>query len=112
MCITGKKNKLQRKMPIETYFISSYVPKPTVHNVIKELNDGHKMKVYKKGDAIPSLAVEFQMLHDQNYTHILNAPGRLNDILMTAKEYKLICLDSRMGKYVAEYCSKVRSENV
>ncbi|ATZ81576.1 GrBNV_gp62-like protein [Drosophila innubila nudivirus] len=99
-------------MPIETYFISSYVPKPTVHNVIKESNDGYKLKSYKKGDVIPSLAVEFQMLYDQKYTHILNAPGRLSDILVTAKEYKLICLDSRMGKYVAEYCSKVRSENV
>ncbi|AYP97979.1 GrBNV gp62-like protein-like protein [Mauternbach virus] len=99
-------------MPIETFFISSYVPKPNTYTVIKESNKGCKLKLYNKGDVIPSLAAEFQMLYDQKYTHVVNAPGRLNDILVTAKEYKLICLDSRMGKYVAEYCSKFRTENV
>ncbi|AQN78616.1 ACH96234.1 GrBNV gp62-like protein [Kallithea virus] len=95
---------------LETYFISSYIPKPQPRIMPNKPNDSYKLKTYKNGDTIESLSREFQRLYEQKYTHVANVPGRLDDILQVAYEYKLICLDGRMLKYVAEYCSESRCE--
>lgn len=51
-----------------------------------------------------SIRCEFEKLKRENYTHSINMPGDLNIIAPMAQSYKIIPLDFRMVKYVADQC--------
>jgi hypothetical protein len=51
-----------------------------------------------------SIRCEFEKLKREKYTHSINMPGDLNVIAPMAQSYKIIPLDFRMSKYVADQC--------
>lgn len=53
---------------------------------------------------INSIRSEFERLKYENYTHTVNMPGNINDIIAMARTYNIIPLDCRLQKYIADYC--------
>lgn len=60
-----------------------------------------RLKVYTIRDSISSLRSELNSLRSAQFTHSVNLPGRLRDILATASQFKIICWDYRLPGYVS-----------
>ncbi|ATY70262.1 GrBNV gp62-like protein [Tomelloso virus] len=87
-------------------FTSDFIPMPQTKFEVLPINEGYKVKIYTSSDEIESIRAEFETLYNQKYTHVMNMPGDFNQILCTAKHYKIICLDRRLVKHVSEFCSR------
>lgn len=88
-------------------FQSNYFPIPDAITLkVDKPPSTYKLKKYPIGSTIMSIRHEFEMLHREQYTHIANMPGRLDEILINCRYFSIICLDYRMNKFVAEFCSK------
>lgn len=88
-------------------YVSEYYPKPKIDFNERILpHEGYKLKVYNNRDHVDSIRFEFERLHAQKYTHVANMPGDFREILYMARCFQINILDWRMGKYVAEECSK------
>lgn len=87
-------------------FVTYNLPIPTLNFEPKLPHSVYKLKIYKSTDVIPSLISEFEMLYNQKYTHVANMPGKIDEILYIAKDYCIVCIDMRLNKFVAEFCSK------
>lgn len=85
-------------------FYTSYVPECNYVFEKKSLNKTYKLKKYPNNISINSLRHEFETLVDQDYTHVTNMPGNIQQILKLANHYGIVYLD--IDKYVADYCSK------
>lgn len=88
-------------------FISDFIPKPNINFNILPKNNGFKVKCYLQMDVVKCIRTEFEHLYEQQYTHVVNMPGNLHQIICAAKHYNIICLDSRLTKHIADFCSKV-----
>lgn len=91
-------------------FTSDFVPQPKIITAIFPQNDGFKIKNYLFSDKVDCLRTEFQMLYNQKYTHVMNMPGDFNQILCTARQYNIICVDRRLVRHVADFCSRAAIE--
>lgn len=60
-----------------------------------------RLKVYTIRDSISSLRSELNSLRSAQFTHSVNLPGRLRDVLSTASQFKIICWDYRLPGYVS-----------
>lgn len=85
--------------------ISSFIPLPSIEPDVMPTNEGFKVKMYSHTSQISSIRNEFETLHHQNYTHVINMPGKLDLIISTGKYYNIICLDNRLTKYISGICS-------
>lgn len=88
-------------------FQSNYYPKPSIiTSKVNAHSRKYKLKRYPMGASLMSLRHEFEILHRERYTHIANMPGRLDEILRNCQHFSIVCLDRRMTKFIAEFCSK------
>lgn len=88
-------------------FQSTYYPVPGIlTSKVEKPLPVYKLKVYPTGTVLLSMRHEFETLHREQYTHIANMPGRLDEIMRNCKYYSIVCLDQRMTKFIAEFCSK------
>lgn len=87
-------------------FESEFIPIPNNLFTILPKNEGFKVKYYSNNDEILCIRTEFAKLYSQNYTHVMNMPGNINQIMCAAKHFNIVCLDYRLTKYISEFCSK------
>ena len=73
--------------------------------VIPENANSLQMQRYRVTDCVNSIASELSRLRKAGYTHVVNMPGDLRDILYYAKRAKIVVLDHRMYKAIADYCA-------
>ena len=66
----------------------------------------YKMKKYQETDKIFSVYHEMSKLNRESFTHVVNMPGRFQDVLYYARRFNIVVLDSRMVKYIADICSR------
>lgn len=87
-------------------FYSPYIPAPKIH-IDKNVTPRNEFNIryYPRNSTIQSLITEFEEMHRNNITHFANMPANLNHIMQFCKHYGIVCLDRRMGKYVADKCS-------
>lgn len=82
------------------------MPDPSLLAQPKKPNTGQKIKVYKSTDVVASIRGTFSELFEQGYTHVVNMPGDIEEILCVAKYYNMVCLHRKNLKYIADYCSR------
>lgn len=88
-------------------FQSNYYPTPSIIKLkVLTPSSNYKLKRYPMGASIMSMRHEFETLHREQYTHIANMPGRLDEILRNCQHFSIVCLDRRMPKFISEFCSK------
>jgi hypothetical protein len=92
-------------------FKSTYIPQPQEKDIILEKFD-YKLRLYTAKDQIQSIRDEFEKLHENKYTHVANMPGNMKEILNIAKQYQIICLDTKLNKRIADHCSKSRIQDI
>jgi hypothetical protein len=87
-------------------FQLSYCPMPDTRIMYEKplptTTDRFKVKYYQITDKIKSVRSEMELLHTQGYTHFVNMPGGMVDILSMAAFYKLICWDYRLTVFLAD----------
>lgn len=64
-----------------------------------------KMKHYQKNETIGSVRAEFERLSMLKYTHVVNAPAKLEQVIPTARYFNIMCLDHRLVKYISDIAS-------
>lgn len=91
-------------------FYSDYVPIPTTIYETITKNKGYKAKFYSALDKVECIRTEFEMLYRQGYTHVMNMPGDLDQVILTANYYKIVCQDNRVLKFTSDLCSQRLSQ--
>ena len=86
-------------------FVSDYIPLPEIRFTKLPPNGGYKIKIYRNDNKIDSLRHEFEKLYRDKYTHVVNIPGKYEEILRIAQHFGIVYLNSRTVKYVAERSS-------
>ena len=82
------------------------MPKPII---IKDnsLYTSAKIKYYTEQDTVCSVCTEIQKLNNSGYTHIVNMPGPISEILYYANKMHLVVVDHRLAKYVADLSADI-----
>lgn len=93
---------------MHSQFTFDFVPMPDIAFNVLPKNTGFKVKRYLYTDEVPCIREEFERLYHSGYTHVINMPGNLNQIICAAKHYNIVCVDYRLLKYVSEFCSRQR----
>lgn len=92
-------------MKMKCNFMSDFIPTSTTEFMVLKKNKKYKAMQYDV-DKIQSIRAEFQKLHAEKYTHVINMPGDFKHIRCVAKQYNIIHLDRRLGKFVSDFCSE------
>lgn len=70
------------------------------------------IKIYKQQTPSTfSVHDELDRLHRGNITHVCNMPCDFVLAAHATKEYKILCIDSRLTKFVADECCKKKSKS-
>lgn len=87
-------------------FVSDFVPTSTIEFGVLEKNKEYKPMQYSGLHKIQCVRSEFHKLHFEKYTHVINMPGNFEHIRCVAKQFNIVQLDRRLGKYVSDFCSQ------
>lgn len=89
-------------MPDESMAISRDPPPP---DDMKKAP--YRLKRYVKGTAhVDSVCAELRSLCLLGYTHVANMPGNFHEIVYYARRFRLIVLDHRVNKMIADLAAE------
>lgn len=68
---------------------------------------GYKIKWYTNVNKLSApLYDEFQMLRDNNYTHVVDIPGQPRELYRISRHFGIVLMSKRMPKNIADMCSR------
>lgn len=62
----------------------------------------YRLKRYNRRTKLTSVYAELRSLRIDGYTHVANMPGNFREILYYARHFRLIVLDHRVNKLIAD----------
>lgn len=87
-----------RECTVKSARMSIPIPKP----IILRNQDKTKVRCYRSNDRVNSIPCEMHRLNSIGYTHVVNMPGDILRVLHYAKRLRLVVLDQRIVKFIAE----------
>lgn len=92
-------------MPDETAVTVADATDASVLADADEIKSRYRLKRYAPGVQMGSVYAELRSLCLNGYTHVANMPGNFREIVYYARRFRLVVLDHRVNRMIADRAS-------